>query len=330
MTEARVGSWLGAGNREVQEKALRDFEQAVKNWWHGPHRRPTWRKKGQHEGFRNASYIAVHRLNRRWATVQVPGAGHVRFRWTRDPGAPKSYRVTKDAAGRWWVAFPVMPSAIDRVPTGAVVGLDRGVANTIATSDGVLVSCPQPGPREVERRVRLERTVARRQKGSGRRERAKRALATVRAHDASRAKDWAEKATTGLVVDYDRIVLEDLRIPQMTKRGRGKRGLNRSILANRWGLIERRLTDKAVLAGVELIKVNPAYTSQRCAACGHVAKENRKSQAAFLCVSCGHEAHADVGAAINILAAGQAVTARGDLPLGGPVKREPHSVPSAA
>jgi transposase len=74
-----------------------------------------------------------------------------------------------------------------------------------------------------------------------------------------------------------------------------------------------------------VVKVNPAYTSQCCSACGHVAKDNRESQAVFLCVACGYTGNADVNAAINI-AAGHAVTARGGLPLGRPVNREPQQV----
>ncbi|MFB9299371.1 zinc ribbon domain-containing protein [Kibdelosporangium philippinense] len=70
-------------------------------------------------------------------------------------------------------------------------------------------------------------------------------------------------------------------------------------------------------------KVKAAYTSQQCSACGHIAAENRKSQAVFRCVACEFDCHADVNAARNI-AAGRAVTARGALqPLGGAVNREP-------
>jgi putative transposase len=100
---------------------------------------------------------------------------------------------------------------------------------------------------------------------------------------------------------------------------RAKAGLNREILASGWGILVRRLEEKAP-GRVE--KINPAHTSQRCSACGHVAGENRKSQAVFACTACRYTANADVNAATNI-AAGHAVTARGGLPLGGPVNREP-------
>jgi transposase len=96
-------------------------------------------------------------------------------------------------------------------------------------------------------------------------------------------------------------------------------GLNREIMRSGWGLLARRLGEKAP-GRVE--KVNPAYTSQRCSACGHIAAESRKSQALFACVACSFACNADVNAARNI-AAGHAVTARGGDGVTRPVNREP-------
>ena len=100
---------------------------------------------------------------------------------------------------------------------------------------------------------------------------------------------------------------------------RAKAGLNRGILGSGWGLLVRRLQDKAP-GRVE--KVKPHFTSQRCSACGHVAANSRESQARFVCTACGFACHADVNAAINI-AAGHAVTARGGDGVTRPVNREP-------
>jgi putative transposase len=107
---------------------------------------------------------------------------------------------------------------------------------------------------------------------------------------------------------------------------RAKAGLNRGILGAGWGLLVRRLADKAP-GRVE--KVRPALTSQRCSACGQVDRGSRESQAVFRCTACGFACHADVNAAINI-AAGHAVTARGGDGVTRPVNREPHLLlPSA-
>ncbi len=98
-----------------------------------------------------------------------------------------------------------------------------------------------------------------------------------------------------------------------------KAGLNRGIMRSGWGMLVRRLADKAP-GRVE--KVNPVFTSQRCSACGYVAAESRKSQALFACVACSFACNADVNAARNI-AAGHAVTARGGDGAARPVNREP-------
>ncbi len=126
------------------------------------------------------------------------------------------------------------------------------------------------------------------------------------------------------------IRVEDLNIGKMTRSAKGtaeqpgrnvraKAGLNREISRSGWGLLARRLQDKAP-GRVE--KVPPAYTSQRCSACGHVDGRSRESQARFLCAGCGYAGNADVNAARNI-AAGHAVKARGGDGISRPVNREP-------
>lgn len=309
LTEARHAfGWLGAGVRDVQEQALRDLDRTFQNWWKGRCRRPTWRKQGQHESFRvpHADKRPPQRLTRRWGAVLVPKVGRVRFRWTRDPRGAKSYTVSRDAAGRWWVAFTLIPPPIDGPGTGEIVGLDRGVAVSATTSAGGFHSAPSVA-RAQALRARRQQKLARCRPGSNRRSDARRRAAVVSARTTDRRKDWVEKLSTDLARSYDLIVLEDLRVPNMVRKGRGKRGLNRSIYDQGWGLLLRRLTDKAP---GRVVVVNPAYTSQTCAACGHVASENRESQVVFRCVSCGHSAHADVNAAVNI-AARHAATARG-------------------
>jgi transposase len=165
----------------------------------------------------------------------------------------------------------------------------------------------------------------------------KHAVARLRARETDRRKDWAEKVSTGIARRFDLIRVEDLRVKNMTRSAKGTRGdpgrnvrqkagLNRRILGSGWGLLVRRLEDKAP-GRVE--KVRPAFTSQRCSACGHVDANSRESQARFVCTACGFAGHADVNAAINI-AAGHAVTARGGDGVTRPVNREPHLLASLA
>src|SRR5215472_9679684 len=172
LTAARAEySWLRAGSQMVQQQALRDFTQAMSYFFAGTHGRPTWRKAGRDEGFRIVAVRSdqVRRLNRKTGVVWVPKVGWVRFRWSRDVPAAKSYRVTWDRAGRWHIAFAALPAPISEPGTGEVVGMDRGVAVSAALSTGELFHAPRPSPGRQRRLVLLQRRLARSQPGSGRR-----------------------------------------------------------------------------------------------------------------------------------------------------------------
>jgi putative transposase len=334
LTAARAEySWLRAGSQTVQQQALRDFTQAMTYFFAGTHRRPTWRKAGRHEGFRNVAVRPNHirRLNRKIGAIWVPKAGWVRFRWSRTVPAAKSYRVTWDRTGRWHIAFAALPPTIPAPSTGEVVGMDRGVAVSAALSTGELLHAPRLSPGRQRRLALLQRKLARSRPGSRRRTARKHAIARLKARETDARKDWCEKVSTDLARRFDLIRVEDLRIGSMTRSAKGtlaqpgrnvtaKSALNREILLSGWGLLVQRLEDKAP---GRVQKVTPAYTSLQCSGCGHVAAGNRKSQAVFACLACTLTLNADVNAAMNI-AAGHAVTARGRPGLPGRANREPH------
>jgi putative transposase len=339
LTQARAEhSWLAAGSQTVQQQALRDFAQAMAAFFDpaNPAGRPSWRKAGRDEGFRitgrRGRQWDARRVSRKVGQVWVPKAGWVRFRWSRAvPAGVKSYRVTMDRAGRWHVAFAAVPDPVPAPGTGQAVGIDRGVAVSAALSTGELLHCPTLTARERIRMRRLQRRLARATRGSSRGGRVRHAIARLRARETDRRKDWAEKVSTDIVRRFDVIRVENLQIGKMTRSARGTRenpgrnvgqkaGLNRGILGSGWGLLVRRLAQKAP-GRVE--KIKPALTSQRCSACGQVDLDSRESQAVFRCTACGFASNADVNAAKNI-AAGHAVTARGGDGVARPVNREPH------
>ncbi|MHB8190800.1 MAG: RNA-guided endonuclease InsQ/TnpB family protein [Ferrimicrobium sp.] len=275
----------------------------------------------------------------------MPKCGWVRFRISRewqDIGAASSARVTKDRIGRWFVSFIRPAPELERKSTGAIVGLDMGVASTLTTSDGRFLQMSKllsDGQRQ--RKRRLQRKLARQTKGFSRRKRTKLAIAKLAAKETG-ARTGCEKTTTTLVRDYDLIAIEDLKVKNMTRLAKGtignpgknvraKSGLNRSILEQGWGMFRQRLTDKATNATepATVTVINPAYTSLRCSECGYTDKRNRKSQAIFCCLSCNYTANADVNAARNIIstAAGLAVQGRPGTSHANkhsdPVKRQP-------
>ncbi|QFQ96985.1 transposase [Streptomyces phaeolivaceus] len=340
----RDNEWLGAGNVDVQQQALNDFAKAKNARFTSGFGEPTWRKKFRHEGFRvigtgrvpecnedgspklNAQTgkqvmgrsVVVQKLNRRWAQVKVPGCGWVRFRLTR-VGLPdaKTFRVTF-RNGQWHIAFAVVPEPIMAPGTGEVIGIDRGVNITAALSDGRKLNCPQLTTKERAQIRKHQRRAARAPKGSPEKTAEYAKTARLKAREADRRKDWCEKTSTMLARSYDRVRFEKLNIKTMTakakakpdpddpdqylKNGRAaKAGLNRSILAQGWGLLRQRTGDKAP---GRVVDVPAPYTSLRCSACGWIDKNSRKSQAEFVCSSCGFACNADTNASINI-AAGQ-------------------------
>jgi putative transposase len=334
--------WLRAGSQLVQQQALRDFAHAKSAFFdpQNPAWRPSWRKAGRSEGFRivgrRGRQWDVRRLNRKIGEVWVPKAGWVRFRWSRAllPGV-KSYRVTMDRAGRWHIACAAIPKPIPAPDNGQIVGVDRGVAVSAALSTGQMLHAPGLTAQERKKLRRLERKLARAKQRSNRRGQVKHAIARLRARETDRRKDWAEKASTDIARRFDLIRVEDLQIRNMTRSSRGtaqapgvnvraKAGLNRAILRSGWGLLIRRLEEKAP-GRVE--KINPAFTSQRCSACGQVDGKSRESQAVFRCTACGFANNADVNATRNI-AAGHAVTARGGDGAARPMNREPQLLAS--
>jgi putative transposase len=359
LSEARAAySWLAAGSVIVQQQALCDYHTAYATWfvslreWRKRHANtppgqrpappspPSWRKRGRREGFRIVAIRPqdVRRLNRRWGQVLVPKLGWVRFRWSRQVPAARSYRITRDRAGRWHVAFAAVPPAIPAPGNGEAVGIDRGVTVSAALSTGELLKAPGLRPAERRRLRLLERRTARQRKGSRRRERTKLAIARLKAREADRRRDWTEKLSTDLARRFDLICVEDLDVRAITRSARGsvdrpgrgvrqKAGLNRGILASGWGKLVARLEHKAPS---RVQRIPAAYTSQRCSACGHVAADSRQNQTAYRCVACAWMGNADYNAARNVAAAGRVVAARGGLGSPGPVNREPPTLGAVA
>jgi putative transposase len=180
-------------------------------WWHpgrtgapafftGTHGRPSWRKAGRDEGFRITGQRGrqwdVRRVGRHWGEVSIPKAGWVRFRRSRPvPGGVKSFRITRDRAGRWHLAFAHIPDPIDSPGNGQTVGVDRGVATSAALSTGEMLTVPGLSTGEQRRLGHLQRKLARARKGSGRRGKVKTAIAKLKVREKDRRRDWCEKVT---------------------------------------------------------------------------------------------------------------------------------------
>jgi putative transposase len=253
------------------------------------------------------------------ARVHLRGIGHVKVRQHRPVrGTVKTIGVKREGR-RWYVVL-----SCDRVPreplpvTGAVTGIDMGVASFLTTSEGTHVPNPRYLAASAAKLAAAQRALARCKPGSRRRRKARERVRAAHQKVRRQRLDFARKTALALVGGHDLIAVERLRIASMTRSASGtldnpgtgvaqKSGLNRSILDAGWGVFLSALRAKAESAGRVIAEVDARHTSQRCAQCGHVAAGNRVSQALFCCQSCGHAAHADVNAAQNILRAGLAL-----------------------
>ncbi|WP_223281461.1 RNA-guided endonuclease InsQ/TnpB family protein [Streptomyces antnestii] len=339
----REHPWLKAAPSHALQQTLKDLDRACRD--HGTFK-VRWRSKVRWSPsfrFPDAKQISVERLGRKWGRAKLPKLGWVRFRWSRPLGGEIRSATVSKKSGHWFVSFLVDDQAVTpekHAMPGTAVGIDRGVKVAAVTSDGdfhdrEFITADQAG-----RYRRLQQQFARTKKGSANRSKTRAAMNRIMGRVTDRRGHFCAQTASRIVAKNALVVLEDLRIKNMSASASGtieapgsrvvaqKRGLNRAVLDKGWHRLELALVGAARYTGTTVVKVNPAYTSQRCSACGFACEENRESQSVFVCKAegCGHTAHADVNAAVNIKhAGGQPVSACGDLGASGSAKQEPVS-----
>lgn len=219
----------------------------------------------------------------------------------------------REESGQWFASIVCEIEVADPAPrTVPVIALDRGVANLVADSDGNIVENPKHMAAAAKRLARAQRVVARRKKGSKNSAKAKRRVAVIHRKVRRQREHLLHTISARLSKSHAIVVVEKLNIKNMTKSAAGtveepdvsvaqKRGLNRSILSMGWGKLVEQLKYKFAWNGGQVVEVPAPYSSQTCHGCGHVAAENRTTQAQFECGGCGLVEHADVNAAKVLL-----------------------------
>ena len=305
--------WLTESSVVVQQQVVKAAADALAAWYAGTRRRP--RFKSARRGDAVALRYTARGLGAVTEThVSLAKLGAVRHGATRALYPVSSVDLVRDRKG-WLVAFrervpaDAIPPA-DPAPSGHAVGLDFGVAQTWTLSTGEAMRVPVLDPDGQRTVRRLDRQLDRRRRPKGQRPsrrytktRAERARLHRRI--AARRQDALRKLARQLAAAYALIAVEDLQLAAMTRRARGrgrraKAALNRALLAQSRGELVRALASACRWTGAQHVAVPAPYTSQTCPACGHVAPENRESQAVFRCRACGLHGHADVIAATNI------------------------------
>jgi len=333
-------AWIKEVAARIPERAIRDVGTAWANYFKALKRgdrsvqRPRFARKGVHDRF------YVHNANLRFDDagkhVHIEKLGPVRCREApRFNGKIMSGTVSRAADG-WYISVQMeLPHVRRDHPSPGEVGIDMGVANQVALSDGQTYQLPLDRLTQLQARLRrAQKALSRKWSGKIKKGHADRALRDAQGQLLPKSKrfiaqsrrlarlhqqianvrlDALHKLSTFIADHYDVVAIEDLKLRNMTASAKGdaeqpgrnvkaKAGLNRAMLNAALRQFRILLEYKADALGGHVQAVDAAYTSQTCSACGHVARENRPTQARFCCVKCGYEENADVNAAKNILA----------------------------
>jgi putative transposase len=312
-------AWLALAPTHPLQQTLMALDRALRDAFNkkSPKRLPRFKKKGRHDSFR---YPDPKQFKIHGDRIFLPKIGWVGFRKSREiDGTPKNVTVSRRGK-RWFVSVQCEVEIAAPVhPAPSEVGIDMGVRRFATFSDGSFYK-PLNSFRRFEKKLaKMQRVLARRIKGSSNWKKQKARITALHVKIADARSDYLHKISTTISKNHAVVVLEDLRVSNMSRSAKGmagepgrnvraKSGLNKVILDQGWSEFRRMLEYKQAWAGGQVIAVDPRNTSRTCPACGHVAKENRKGER-FRCGSCGYAAHADHVGALNILAAGQAAKA---------------------
>lgn len=302
-------SWLKDADSQALQQSIANMDKAYQHFFKGggfP------KFKSRHHS--KQSYQYPQRVKIDGSKVYLPKVGWVKCKGLREDFVGKIKTVTVSHEANLYHAALLIDDGVETIPVCTntnAIGLDVGVSLVVADSEGGTTK-PLNLVHELTRlRVRAQQ-LSRKKKGSKNRVKAKVRLAKQNLRIANMRKDFLHKLSLQYADNQGIVVVEDLKIKNMTKSAKGteekpgkqvaqKRGLNRSITQQSWGLFFEMLEYKVKARGGKFVKVDPRHTSQACNVCGHVSKENRLSQAKFVCTACGHSANADTNAAKNIL-----------------------------
>lgn len=293
------------------QQCLRHQQRAFTNFFEGRARYPRFKSKRTGRGAAEFTRSAF-----RWdgtnlwlAKMTEP----LNIRWSRplpEGVAPSTVTVSVDPAGRWHISILVDDLTVKPLPhRDESVGVDLGVSALVTLSTGEKVVGGSHHRADLTRLGRAQRVMARKQKGSNNRSKARRRVARVHARITDRRRDQLHKLSTRLVRENQTVVVEDLNVSGMVRN----RCLARAISDQGWAELRRQLEYKAEWWGRDLVVIDRWFpSSKRCSGCGWVNQSMPLDVRSWPCPSCGTVHDRDVNAAINIRAAGLAVQACGD------------------
>jgi putative transposase len=318
LTEWRKSSetqWLSKTHSQPFQQTLKDLDQAYKNFFDKRADFPRFKKKNQSDSFR---YPQGCKLDQAKCGFVLPKIGWLLYVKTREVlGVVKNVTVSH-VVGKWYASIQTEREVAQPVHQSAsIVGLDAGITLFATLSDGTMFEPVNALRKNAVKLAKYQRCLSRKTKFSRNWKKQKQKISRLHQRVAHARNDFLHKTSAIISKNHAMIVIEDLKVTNMSKSAIGtleapgrnvkaKSGLNKSILDQGWGEFRRQLEYKQAWRGGDVLAINPRNTSRTCPACNYVSAENRKSQSRFECVECGYAENADLNAAINILRAGHA------------------------
>lgn len=300
--------WLQACSNVVLQQALRNLDTAFKNFFQGRAKYPAFKKRHARQSARYTTSGFRWKDGHVWlAKMDAP----LNIRWSRTfSGEPSSVTVSKDAAGRYFVSI-LVEEAIAPLPiVNKMAGIDLGLTHAAILSDGEKIPNPTPLRKAEKKLARAQRAMAKKQKGSKNRVKARLKVARLHAKVQDWRKDFLHKTTSRLVNENQVLAAESLCIKNMVRN----HSLAKAIHDVGWGEMVRQLAYKAQWYGRTFVQIDRFYpSSRRCAACGHIGEKLGLDIRLWDCPACGTHHDRDINAARNILSAGLAILAGADL-----------------
>ncbi|TDN67136.1 RNA-guided endonuclease TnpB family protein [Paraburkholderia sp. BL10I2N1] len=302
-------AWLNEVSSVPVQQALRHLQTAFANFFARRAKYPTFRRK---DGPQSAEYTtSAFRWDGaalRLAKMDEPLA----IRWSRTiPRGAKvpTVTVSKDTGGRYHVSMLCDDVVSARPVAAGKIGVDLGLTHFAILSTGEKIAAPNVFRKNEEKLAKLQRRLAKKLKGSANRRKARLKVARTHARTADARRDFLHKLSTRLINENQVIAIESLSVSNMQKN----RCLSKSISDAGWSEFTRQLEYKAQWYGRTLIGIDRWYpSSKRCSDCGHTVAKMSLKVRAWTCPECGSIHDRDVNAARNVLAAGLAVSARGE------------------
>jgi putative transposase len=310
-------AWLSEAPTHPLQHALKDLEKAYDSFFAKRASFPRFKKKGERDSFHYPDRKQV-KVDDAHSRVFLPKLGWMRYNRSRKVvGEVRSITVSQ-SCGKWYASILTKQELEQPVHSASSsIGIDVGIARFATLSDGAFYAPLNSFKRHETALRKAQQALSRKTKFSSNWKKAKARIQKIHARIGNARRDFLHKISTTISKNHAMVCIEDLQVRNMSKSAKGsvenpgrqvraKSGLNRSILDQGWGEFRRQLEYKQVWRGGFLVAVPPQNTSRTCPECGHTSAGNRKTQAHFECVSCGHEANADVVGAINVLRAGHA------------------------